>query len=58
MTPRTGRPRVENPKSKDIKVRLDEKTTNQLDKYCLEKGLTRAGAIRKGINLLLGNKKE
>lgn len=58
MSPRTGRPKVDNPKSNDVKVRLDDKTTHELDKYCLENGITRAEAIRRGIHLLLGNKKE
>lgn len=58
MSPRTGRPKVENPKSNDVKVRLDEKTTIELNEYCLEHGITRAEAIRRGIHLLLGKKKE
>lgn len=53
MSPRTGRPKVDNPKRNDIKVRLDDNTTRELDKYCSENGITRAEAIRKGINLLL-----
>lgn len=53
MSPRTGRPKVDNPKRNDIKVRLDDNTTRELDKYCIENGITRAEAIRKGINLLL-----
>lgn len=58
MSPRTGRPKVENPKSNDVKVRLDDKTICELDKYCLENGITRAEAIRRGIHMLLENKKE
>lgn len=58
MSPRTGRPKVENPKSNDVKVRLDDKATKKLDKYCLENGITRAEAIRRGIYILLGSKKE
>lgn len=58
MSPRTGRPKVENPKSHDIKVRLDDNTTIELEKYCLENDITRAEAIRRGIHLLLVNKKE
>lgn len=53
MSPQIGRPKVENPKRNDIKVRLDDKTTYELDKYCQEKKLTRAEAIRRGIHLLL-----
>lgn len=58
MSPRTGRPKIQNPKSNDVKVRLDDKTIIELDNYCLKKGITRAEAIRKGIHLLLINKKE
>lgn len=58
MSPRTGRPKINNPKSNDVKVRLDDKTTNELDKYCIENNITRAEAIRRGIHLLLGKEKE
>ena len=58
MSPRTGRPKAENPKSNDLKVRIDDDTMKKLDIYCLENKITRAEAIRRGIHLLLGNKKE
>lgn len=58
MSPRTGRPKVDNPKSNDVKVRLDDNTISELDKYCLEHNITRAEAIRRGIHLLLDKKKE
>lgn len=53
MSPRTGRPKVDNPKSNDVKVRLDNETTKRLDNYCMEHQITRAEAIRRGIHLLL-----
>ena len=56
MSPRTGRPKADNPKNNDLKVRLDEETTKKLDAYCCENDLTRAEAIRKGIHLLLSKK--
>lgn len=55
MSPRTGRPKANNPKSKDVKVRIDEKTAAKLDDYCRFCKLTRAEAIRQGIYLLLDN---
>ncbi len=58
MSPRTGRPKSENPKSNDIKVRLDEDTHNRLLKYCEENGITKAEAIRKGIHLVLQDEKK
>lgn len=56
MSPRTGRPKADNPKSNDIKVRLDDETKVKLDEYCETHGITRAEAIRKGIHLLLSQK--
>lgn len=53
MSPRTGRPKAENPKSNDVKVRLDDETNYRLNNYCIEHGITKAEAIRRGIHLLL-----
>ncbi len=57
MSPRTGRPKSENPKNNDVKVRLDDKTLQELLEYCKVHNLTKAEAIRKGIHLLLAKKK-
>lgn len=56
MSPRTGRPKAENPKSVDVKVRLDEQTNKQLLAHCKAHGITRAEALRRGIELLLAQK--
>lgn len=53
MSPRTGRPKVDRPKSNDIKVRLDDETHLRLLEYCEKNGITKAEAIRRGIHLLL-----
>lgn len=53
MSPRTGRPKSENPLAVDLKVRLDSKTNEKLLTYCEKNNVTRAEAIRKGIHLLL-----
>lgn len=53
MSPRTGRPVIGQPKTNDIKVRLDDDTHNKLLKYCEEHDITKAEAIRQGIHLLL-----
>ena len=59
MSP-AGRPTSANPKSIDIKVRIDRKMCADLDAYCAEHETTRAAAIRSGIELLLsaGQEKE
>lgn len=56
MSPRTGRPKIENPKNKDVKVRLDDEIYKKLLKYCEEHQITKAEAIRKGIHLVLQEK--
>lgn len=58
MSPRTGRPKADNPKRNDIKVRLDDETSRKLDNYCLQNEITRAEAIRQGIHLLLSKNKK
>lgn len=54
MSPRTGRPVVGEPKTNDVKVRLDNTTHKMLLEYCEKNNMTKAEAIRKGIHLLLG----
>ena len=48
-----GRPKSDNPKSNDIKVRLDDATHEKLMAYCQKHNITKAEAIRQGIHLLL-----
>ena len=57
MSPRTGRPKAENPKVVRYNVRLDVETDKKLDEYCVEHGIEKAEAIRMGIHLLLSQKK-
>lgn len=54
MSPRTGRPKAENPKSNPIHVRLDDQTLSALDRYCERHGKKRTEGIRDGIMLLSG----
>lgn len=53
MSPRMGRPKIDNPKCIDIKVRIDKELNTQLLSYCKNKGITRAEAVRQGIINLL-----
>lgn len=52
MSPRTGRPKIENPKSERITVRLDNESVETLNAYCNEKKVEKAEAIRRGISKL------
>ena len=57
LSPRTGRPKADNPKSIDIKVRLDESTNDKLLAYCKKHNLTRAEVMRMGLLELLSKNK-
>ncbi len=57
MSPRTGRPKTDNPKDIDVKVRFDKIEHEKLMKYCEEHNITRTEALRQGVRLLLEQKK-
>ena len=57
MSPRTGRPKVDNPKGVNLTIRLDPDTEKSLKKYCEDHGISKGEAIRQGIHLLLANEK-
>ena len=52
MSPRTGRPKIENPMKERITVRLDDKSVQVLKTYCQQKNVDKAEAIRRGIEKL------
>lgn len=52
MSPKTGRPKIENPMNERVTVRLDEKSANILLKYCKQENIEKAEAIRRGISKL------
>ena len=58
MSPRTGRPKVDEPKDIRFSIRIDDDTNKKLDDYCEKNGITKAEAIRKGIHLLLSQKEQ
>lgn len=57
MSPRTGRPKSDNPKNIRYSICLDSDTEKRLEDYCLQNGITKGAAIRKAILLLLVEKK-
>lgn len=52
MSPRTGRPKKENPKSNPIHVRLDDKSKEILEAYCEQEKIAKTEGIRRGIEKL------
>lgn len=57
MSAKMGRPKSENPINIRTSVRLDAKTDNELNEYCKKHSITKGEAIRKGVHLLLNEKK-
>ena len=58
MSPRTGRPKVDNPKSINYSIRLDAETEQKLQAYCEKHSITKGEAIRIGIHLLLAQEEK
>ena len=49
MSPHTGRPKADNPKDIQLKIRADKQTIEDLE-YCCEKtSMTKSDVIRLGI---------
>ena len=57
LSPRTGRPKSDKPKSFEIKARIDAETNQRLQKFCDKTGKTRTQVVREGIELILAEKK-
>lgn len=57
MSPRTGRPKADNPLTVEVKARIDVETNEKLVKYCKDNGTTRTEVVRKGIEKMLNEKK-
>ena len=52
MSPKTGRPLVENPKDFMLRVRLDKKTVDTLKECAETLQTTNSEIVRKGIQLV------
>lgn len=53
MSPRTGRPKSDNPKEIEVKARIDAETDKRLQAYCKTHKKTRTDVVREGIELVL-----
>ncbi len=52
MSPKTGRPKSDNPKDTRIQVRIDKETLAKLDECAEKQNMTRSEVIRKGIDMV------
>ena len=58
MAPSQGRPKIENPKSTQLAVRLDDEMLEKLDKVASANSETRVQTIRRGIEKLYSELKK
>lgn len=57
MSPRTGRPKAEKPKTLEVKARIDEETNKRLLDYCERNNTNKTEVVRKGIDMVLEEEK-
>ena len=58
MSPRTGRPKSDNPKGDFVGVRLDKLTVEKLDEVVKLKKSNRSEIIREGLELIYSDTKK
>ena len=58
LSPRTGRPKVNNPKSYEVKARIDENIYQAIIRYAEKNNITKTEAFRRAIDLLLTQDKK
>ena len=57
MSTKMGRPKIDNPKTYDLKVRVDELTNKKIEAFAKKKNLTKAEVVRQGLYLILEQNK-
>ena len=57
MSPRTGRPKSEDPIKYQITVRLSASQMQELERFCEKSGVTKGEAVRMGVQKLLDEQK-
>ena len=53
MSPRTGRPRLENPNSIKLSTRINAELNKKLEEYCENNNVSKGEVIRQGIEKVL-----
>lgn len=58
MSPRTGRPKLENPNSIKLSIRINAELNTQLEEYCIANNVSKGEVIRQGIEKVLAESKK
>lgn len=52
MNSRTGRPKLDNPKTESVHLRLSKEDRTIVDEYCKQENIPKTEVIRRGIRKL------
>lgn len=58
MSPKTGRPKVDNPNDVNLTVRISKELSQRLTEYCTENFLSKGEVVREGIEHVLTAKRK
>ncbi len=58
MSPRTGRPKLDNPNSIKLSTRINAELNSRLEKYCEINNVSKGEVIRQGIEKVLAENKK
>lgn len=58
MSPRTGRPKADNPKDIVIRCRISKELNERIERYCSEHRVTKTEVMIKGIESVIKNKRD
>lgn len=53
MSPRVGRPKIDNPKDVTIRCRVSKELNQELEKYCEKNKTTKSEVMTKGIEKII-----
>lgn len=56
MNAKIGRPKVDQPKTIEVKARIDKHLNQKLIEYCQKHNSTRTDVVRQGIEIVLNQK--
>lgn len=57
MSPKTGRPKIENPNTINLMIRINKDLNLRLNEYCKINSITKGEVVRNGIEKVLDEKK-
>lgn len=58
MSSRTGRPKLENPNTLRLTIRINPELSKALDEYCQQWGKTKGEVVREGLEKFLAKDKQ